>query len=187
MATRTFLALDLDEPIRRQLGNTQRELDRAGATVRWTKAAQLHVTVKFLGDVADEDLPQVCELAQQAAAEVEPFDFEVAAVTPGPPRGAMRMVWVDIADETGRMAQLNSRLESAYAEMGFRRENRRFHPHLTLGRIKAPRRLSELGRAVSAMSTRTFGTQSADNLIVYASQLTPQGPIYTPLAKAPLG
>ena len=187
MATRTFLALDLDEPIRRQLDRTQRELDRVGAAVRWTKRAQLHVTLKFLGDVADEDLADVCELARQAAAEVEAFDFDVTGVTPGPPRGSMRMVWVDIVDPTGRMAELNTRLEEACAAMGFGRENRRFHPHLTLGRIKGPRQLGELGRAVSAMAGRTFGTQPAERLIVYGSELRPQGPIYTPLAEVPLG
>lgn len=186
MPTRTFLALDLDEPIRRHLRRTQQELDAAGAVVRWTAADQLHVTLKFLGDVADADLPGVCEMARQVAGAVEAFDFEVTGVTSAPPAGHMRMVWVDITDPTGRMADLNDALEEAAAAMGFKRENRRFHPHLTLGRVKSAQRVPELRRAIAAVADTAYGSQGADELVVYASQLTDQGPVYAALARVAL-
>jgi len=187
MSTRTFLALDLDDAIRRQLGDVQRELERVGAAVRWTEVGQIHVTLKFLGDVADEDLARVCEIAAKVAAGVESFDFMVTGVTSAPPTGQMRMVWVDIADPTGRMAELHRRLDDAYAELGFRKETRRFRPHLTLGRVKSGRKVPELRRAIAAIAGRQFGNQPAERVTVYSSQLRPSGPIYTPLAEAPLG
>jgi 2'-5' RNA ligase len=187
MPTRTFLALDLDEGVRRKLAALQRELDAAGAVVRWTQSDQIHVTMKFLGDVADEDLAQVCAIAQEAAAEVEAFDFAVAGVVSSPPDGHMRMVWVNIQDPTGLMAELNRRLEEAYSAMGFKAENRRFHPHLTLGRVKSGRAVAELRQAILNVQDAGFCLQPADELIVYGSDLRPDGPIYTPLATLPLG
>jgi 2'-5' RNA ligase len=186
MPLRTFLALDLDEVIRRHLVRTQQELDRAGAVVRWTGLEQLHVTVKFLGDVPDADLPAVCEMAREMAAGVEAFDFQVTGLTSSPPTGHMRMVWVGIEDPTGRMAELNARLEEAAEILGFKREIRRFHPHLTLGRVKSGQRVPELRHAVAAVAETSFGTQGADELVVYSSSLTPEGPIYAAMARVPL-
>jgi RNA 2',3'-cyclic 3'-phosphodiesterase len=186
MPIRTFLALDLDEAIRRHLVRTQQELDRAGAVVRWTGLEQLHVTMKFLGDVNDEDLPAVCEMAREMAASVEAFDFDVTGVISSPPTGHMRMVWVGIEDPTGRMAELNARLEEAAEVLGYKRENRRFHPHLTLGRVKSGKRIAELRHAVDTVAETSFGMQGADELVVYSSELTGDGPIYAALARVPL-
>ena len=187
MGTRTFLALDLDEPIRRQLIDLQGELDAVGAAVRWTRPELLHVTMKFLGDVRDDDdVSRVCVAATEAAGETEAFEFSVAGVVCAPPRGRTRMVWVGVDDETTHMAELHRRLDGAYAAMGFPRENRQFRPHLTLGRLKGDRRVEPLRQAVAGMASRSFGFQRASELVVYASKLRPQGPIYTPLARASL-
>lgn len=187
MGTRTFLALDLDEPLRRQLIELQRELDVVGADVRWTRPELLHVTMKFLGDVRDDnDLSRVCAVATEEAGEIEAFEFSVAGIVCAPPRGRTRMVWVGVDDDTTRMAELHRGLDGAYAAMGFARENRTFRPHLTLGRLKGDRRMEPLRQAVAAMAGRSFGLQQAGELVVYASELRPQGPIYTVLTRAPL-
>lgn len=187
MPTRTFLAFDLDKEIRRQLVAVQQQLDSAGAAVRWTGLEQLHVTLKFLGDVPDELLDEVCGVAAELAEEAEPFDFSVGHITSVPPQGHLRMLWVGIDEPSGRMAELNRRVEDAYAGLGFRMENRGFRPHLTLGRIKSGRNVLQLRQAVAAMGEMQFGLQPADELIVYGSELTRDGPIYTPLATCPLG
>lgn len=187
MPTRTFLAFDLDKEVRRQLAAAQQQLDTAGAVVRWTAPEQLHVTVKFLGDVLDEQLDQVCRLAGELADETEAFDFSVGRITSSPPTGHMRMVWVSIDEPSGRMGELQRRCELAYADLGFRMENRGFHPHLTLGRVKSGRNVLQLRKAIAAMGEMQFGLQPADKMIVYASELTRDGPIYTPLATCPLG
>ncbi len=186
MPIRTFLALDLDEPIRRHLVRTQQILDSAGASIRWTGLNQLHITLKFLGSVDDADIAGVCEMARQAAETVPAFDFDVTGVVSSPPEGHMRMVWVGIDDLTGRMAELNAKLEAAAEQLGFKRENRRFHPHLTLGRIKSGKRIPELRAAVKSVASTSFGTQGADELVVYASQLSPSGPEYAAMARVPL-
>jgi len=186
MATRTFLALDLTAETHRRLGRVQARLAEAGAHVRWVNTEQIHVTVQFLGDVGDEDLPELCRLAAEVAATVEPFDFAVGRVIAAPPGGRMRMVWVEVADPTARMGVLHERLNDLAAGMGLKSETRRFRPHLTLGRIKGREGLGTLRKAIGEIA-EDFGAQWADQLIVYASRLGRDGPVYTPLATAPLG
>jgi 2'-5' RNA ligase len=187
VATRTFLAFDLDEAIRRQLVTVAEQLDSVGAKVRWTELEQLHVTMKFLGAVSDEDLPRVCDAAIEIASAVPAFDFSVARVVSAPPHGHMRMIWVGIDEPTGRMGELHRQLDLCYSGMGYRAEGRGFHAHLTLGRVKSGQRVAQLRQAIAGITDMEFGQQGADELIVYASELTSEGPVYAPLARAPLG
>ena len=187
MSLRTFLALPLDEEIVERLVDVQRSLASAGARVRWVAGENLHLTIKFLGDVTDEQLGEVCRVAEAVAAQIEPFEFSVASVTSVPPAGAMRMVWVGIDEPTGRLEKLHELLEESYAAMGFGKENRSFRPHLTLGRVKGGQNVRQLRAAVSEIAETDFGITSVNELIVFSSQLTPDGPVYSPLAKAKLG
>ncbi len=187
MATRTFVALDLDDAVLRQLAAVQADLDTAGAKVRWTKPGLIHVTLKFLGGVIDEDLAEVCDLAAEVAAGIEPFDFDLAGVVSSPPHGHMRMVWANVTDSTGRMTELHNQLNELYAGMGYKAENRGFRPHLTIGRVKGGQRIPQLRQAISAMAEMDFGVQYADHLTVYSSKLRPEGPVYTAMATAELG
>ncbi len=186
MMTRTFLALDLNTEARHRLGQVQGRLADVGARVRWVDPEQIHVTLQFLGDVADEDTPELCRQVTEAAATVEAFEFELGDVVAVPPHGIMRMIWVEVGDPTARMATLHDRLNALAAGMGYKSETRRFRPHLTLGRVKGRDQLGPLRQGVRE-TAGNFGTQWADQLVVYASGLTPAGPVYTPLATAPLG
>lgn len=160
---------------------------RPGARVRWVATENLHLTVKFLGDVDDRVLADVCAAAEQAAAQVEPFEFVVAGLSAVPPQGLLRMIWAGVTEPSGRLQRLNELLEAAYAEMGFRVENRAFRPHLTLGRVKGSGGNDRIRAAAAEYAQSDFGTQGADRLIVFSSELGPGGPAYTPLAEAPLG
>lgn len=146
----------------------------------------LHLTVKFLGDVDDRLLGDVCSAAEAAAAQVEPFEFAVAGLSAVPPRGLLRMIWAGVTEPSGRLGKLNDLLEAAYAEMGFRVEKRAFRPHLTLGRVKGGGGLDRLRAAAEKYAQTDFGTQSAKKVIVFASKLGPGGPTYTPLHTAGL-
>jgi len=187
MSTRTFLSLDLDDAAIERLAKIQQRLAATGAKVRWTAPENQHVTMKFLGDVTDADLPRVCETAAEIAAGVESFEFAVERIVSVPPAGHMRMVWADIGDPTGRMAELADLLNDAYAAMGYKAENRRFKGHLTLGRVKRGANVGALRDQIDRVGDVGIEPQYADELVVYASELTSEGPIYTALSRAPLG
>ena len=187
MDIRTFLALELCEGTRSRLAAAQERLASAGARVRWVDRRNLHLTVKFLGGVEDRALGEVCAVADRVAGGVEPFEFAVRGLTAVPKAGALRMIWAGIDEPTGRLGRLNELLEQSFAALGFKEEKRAFRPHLTLGRVKGPRGVDELRAAAGAYADTGFGRQRADELVVFSSELTADGPIYTALSRSPLG
>ncbi len=192
MSYRIFLALDIDESTRRRLGSIQSQLDDARSRINWVAPRNLHVTLKFLGDVADSLLPELCRAVSAAAGEGESFDFEVRGVRAIPPaprnsgRG-VRMLWAEVIDPTGRLARLFEQLETALHPLGFARENRSFSPHITLARVRFAGDPSALRAAAGELADEHFGRLRAEQLTIYTSQLQKGGPIYTPIANPPLG
>ncbi len=187
MPVRTFLALPLDEPIVRRLAEAQAALAAVAAHIRWVEPQNLHLTVKFLGDVENDRLSDVCEVAEEIASQSDPFEITVRGLVPAPPSGSMRMVWVGVEEPTARLERMQGLLEEAYAGLGFKMENRRFHPHLTLGRVKSGQNVQRLRAAVEEFARTDFGVQPVEEIVVFSSRLTPEGPIYSPLKKAELG
>lgn len=187
MPSRTFLALDIDGPVRAALAGAAGGLDAGDAKMRLVAEDNIHVTLKFLGDIADEDLAAVARCASQAATGVEPFDFDVRGIVCVPADRRVRMIWAGVTDPTGRMSELRGRLDEALTGLGDREDNRRFTPHVTLARVKFIRDSARLRAAAAVLGEKGFGTQHAGELVVYTSRLTPAGPVYTPAARAPLG
>ena len=185
---RTFLAVDIDEDTRRKLAGLSQRIETAGARVNWVAPENLHVTLNFLGEVGDADLSAVCNAAAEGAGGVQGFEFDVRGVLAVPPRGRqLRMFWAGVEDPDGRMGQLYSRLSAALAELGYPPDSRTFRPHITLARFKSARDPDAVRRAAETFQAECFGTVRATEVVVYSSQLTPQGPIYAPLSRAVLG
>jgi 2'-5' RNA ligase len=187
MAIRTFLAIDLDEPIRRELVAAAGQFPQGDSKVRWVAPENLHVTVKFLGEVADEAAGEVCRAAAEVAGRVEPFDFDVRGLRCVPPGRKMRMIWAGVHEPGGRMAAMFEQLEAALQLLGFPPERRQFQPHITLARITFTRNAAGMQGVADQLAEAHFGSRLADGLVVYQSQLTPGGPIYTPMARAAFG
>jgi len=184
MATRTFLAVDISEAVRQRLAEAMRQLLVPEAKIRWVRPENLHVTVRFLGDVEDGQMAGLCEAVAQAAAGLRPFEFAVERLLVIPPGGRVRMVWAGVDDASGQMIALHDRLQEALHVFDVKRDNRPFRPHLTLGRVKSIRRPEHLCRLVEPYAAERFGTVQAEEVIVYSSKLTPAGPVYAPLARA---
>lgn len=184
---RTFLALDLDETIRdRIVAAAQRSIGSMPG-LRWTAPPNLHVTLQFLGDVTEDLLEHVCRLMTDVAAIIDPFDFVVKGVTCVPPGGDLRMLRVGIQDPGGLMNVLHDELDLALADLGLHEEERGFAPHVTLARVKSVVNQRAIRQAALLLAGEDFGTQHCKYVTAYTSQLTPDGPIYAPLAKSPLG
>jgi len=187
MPMRTFLSLDLDEVIRDRLLAAAAAVGSGGAKMKWVDDQQLHVTLKFLGDVPDERINEVCSIASEVAEGVESFEFHVQGMTCVPPGGSqLRMIWAGVDDPTGRMGVLHERLDEALSGLGLKEEDRAFKPHITLARVRFVKDASVLRAAAQRYLHEAFGTQHAEELVAYSSKLTSEGPIYTPLAKAKL-
>jgi 2'-5' RNA ligase len=148
----------------------------------------MHLTLKFLGDVAAEKTPQVCDTAAEAVAGLEPFDLEIRGVGAFPNAARPRTIWVGTGSGEAQLAKLAERLEKALTELGFAREDRAFHGHLTLGRVRRPSRaLAALTPMLQQRADLALGRTAVREFVVFSSQLERGGPIYEALRRVPLG
>jgi 2'-5' RNA ligase len=184
---RVFCAVELPEEVREAAAAHAARLRRdcPEARASWARPAGLHITLKFLGELERGRVAELSRAAGAAAEGCEPFRLSVEEAGTFPPRGAARVLWLGVRDESGGLARLRRRLEAACEAAGFAREGRAFKPHLTLARLRSPRGALELSEA----HRRTpFGPHAFDvpELLVMRSELGPGGSRYTPLSRHPL-
>jgi len=142
----------------------------------------------FLGELSEDDLGEVCDVTAQVASQHEPFDFNVRGIALVPRTGnKIRMLWGEVADASGAMSAVHASLGKALAGLGLHVEDRRFHPHITLVRVKVCPDAAALRNAAAPSAGAHFGTCRAEHVAVYTSDLTGQGPVYTPAARCRLG
>lgn len=193
MDLRSFIAVELDEGLRRRVAAFQAELARVGSDVKWVEVENLHVTLKFLGDVDDADLPRICQIMDKAVAGRQPFTLWIEGAGSFPPGRPPRTVWVGAREEPpqaaggSRLAAIYRNLDQGLQAVDVPPERREFVPHVTLGRVRSGRAARELAAALAGAADRQFGEQEVTTLTLFESSLDPEGPTYTPLYRAVLG
>ena len=184
---RCFVAVELEDALRRPLiGLLHRQLPRT-RDVRWCTEQQLHVTLKFLGEVSDGQISAVCDAVTAAAEFVEPFSLRLAGLGCFPSERSPRVLWCGVEDDGDGCARWVELADPLFEELGFSRETRRFHPHVTLGRSKNPAGGDVLRRVLEEVSAPTTPTMTVDEIVLFESRLAPGGAQYTPRFKARLG
>lgn len=184
MAIRSFVGLELNEEVRRNIIDLMTELRRTKAPVKWVEPENLHLTLKFLGDVPEDLLDAVKATLHSVAQGTPEFSFRVEGTGGFPNLRRPRVLWVGVVPETSLM-RLQESVETALKALGFPREDRPFHPHITLGRVKRPVTITELLRLLGEYRATAFGVVPATYLTLFRSDLSPQGPTYTPLGRFP--
>ena len=175
---RAFIAIDFDSQIKKQLDDLQRRLRDGPVRLRWTDPAQIHLTVKFLGEVAAEQVAPIQAALNDVARGTAPFEVQVGKVGTFPPGGRPRVVWVGVTPVGDGLMRCRDAVEAAVSPLGFPTEGRAFEPHLTLARCPDPRAGREVFAALSPLRTFDGGVQRVDRLVLYESTLTPYGPRY---------
>jgi len=186
MGIRAFFAVELSPDVRKRLARAMSLLPLAAARAKAVARDNLHITMHFLGDIADAEVMTAHDAANRAAADVAPFEVTIGEIVCVPPEGKLRMLWASVADSDGRLADLYARLGEQLGPEGFRVDHRPFTPHVTLARFRSPPRDDSVQQAVAAAVT-SFGRVTVEELVLYSSQLAKGGPIYSPLARSPLG
>ncbi len=181
---RCFLAIELPRETRERLAALQKRLCALDREVRWTKVDQIHLTVKFLGEVPDAAVGQVCQSADAIARDHPAFDIQVSGTGCFPPRGPARIVWAGLASLPQPLIDCHKACERAFAEMGFPPENRPFHPHLTIGRVRDQRGSHKIRPALESELHFDGGRFTVKELTVFQSVLDRGGPTYTVLSRA---
>lgn len=181
---RVFIAIDIDEQIRKDLGRLQDELrgkaDVRKGDVKWVRPDVMHLTLKFLGEIRDEQAVEVCNITKDVASRYKSFDVDVETVGCFGGRSA-RVLWIGAGQHCEDLLQLQADLEQQLDIVGWPKEARKFSAHLTLCRIRNTKAGFKLAQMVKDYKNVQLGTMAADSVTVYQSELTPQGPIYTSL------
>lgn len=175
---RCFIAVDM--------GNDKviaclRELGRVGAALRLVSPENLHLTLKFLGEVQEELIPEISAAMKDALQGIEPFDTSFRGLGTFPSLNYMRVVWVGIEKSREKLIEVQRSLDERLAKLGFQRD-KRFHPHLTLARVKSPKGKGELREFIMKHADTDFGAVRIERVELKKSVLTPKGPIYTTIA-----
>jgi len=181
---RVFIAIDISEEIRTALSNLQQQLhnkaDIKKGDVKWVAPKNIHLTLKFLGEIRDKQVVDVCNIVKNVAGRYKSFELDVESVGSFGGKSA-RILWVGIGKGIDSLLQLQKDLEQQLASSGWPPEQREFTGHLTLCRVKNSKAGITLATMTEAYKDFKLGTILADSISVYQSQLTPSGPMYTVL------
>jgi len=172
---RAFVALELPGEIRDRLKGAQDRLRSCSARLTIVEPALIHITLKFLGEVAEKDLPRLGDALQ--GVSFTPFPVTVGAVTVNNPKRP-HTVWCPISDG-GKGRDLFLRVEKVLAPLGFEQETRPFTPHATLARVKVPD--PSLFTVLRTMDKTGYGDCIISGMKLKKSTLTPRGPVYEDL------
>jgi len=176
------VAVELVKRVKDELAGVQRALGEFDRDVRWARPEQIHLTLKFLGEVAEERCAEICDAAGAAAADSRPFEIRLANSGCFPPHGRVRIVHVGMAEPSGALQQCRDRCEQVFSELGFAPERRPFSPHLTVGRVREDRTDGRLRQAVEALRPESVG-QSVEAIYVVQSVLARSGAQYTNVSR----
>ena len=184
---RAFLAIDLPTSLRPVLSWAQEELKKSGADVKWVPVGNIHITLKFFGNITETQVEDIGEAVTALAANQDPFTLTVTDAGAFPSPKNPRVVWLGVGGELDVVQEFYRRLEIAFAALGFPPEDRPFSPHLTLGRVKSPEGRTELTQSIVHLPPPEAAPFQVGEVVLFRSNLTPRGATYLPLKVIPLG
>jgi 2'-5' RNA ligase len=185
---RTFSAVDLYSGVKDRLTAIQKQLAEHSGNVKWVRLENLHLTLLFLGEVEQLDVVEICRVVQTRSRKHKPFMLEVQGLGAFPNSRRPKILWAGITDGVGILRKLHADLEEGLLELGcYRREDREYTPHLTLGRLNRDEGAEAWASVLAKHADWQGGTSPVDEVLVMASEMRRDGPEYSVMGRAPLG
>ncbi|MEA4907433.1 MAG: RNA 2',3'-cyclic phosphodiesterase [Chloroflexi bacterium] len=183
-AIRTFIAIDLPLSIRQRIDSIINQLKcEQTASIRWVPAENIHLTLKFLGDVSPKNLEILTKIIQSEVTKYHPFEIHVGGLGAYPSIRRPRVIWIGVKAPATLMSLQNS-IESETHRLGYSAEDRAFSPHLTIGRVShniSQVEVQDIYNKLQNTQTPDMGSFQVDRVLVFRSDLKPTGAVYTPL------
>ena len=187
---RAFIAIEMADAVRASLSSLQGMLrPHQHPYVKWVDPKGIHLTLKFLGNIAQQQVSQIEEAISQASQGVSPFQLQLGGLGAFPSLGRPRVIWVAMTGDIERLVTLQKGIDQALVPLGFAIESRPFTPHLTLGRLReraSPEERKRIGELVMATQSEAATAMKVSEIILMRSRLTPQGAIYSHIAEIEL-
>lgn len=183
-----FIAIDLSPSTTGRVQKLVAELSAAEARVKWIETKNLHMTLKFLGNVDEMDMVALCKALDAVAKEVEPFDIELGGVGAFPDPRFARTLWLGLLRGAEEIMELHKTLDAKLRPLGFRSEERAFKPHLTIGRVQDSEQsvFDDLATRLAALKDFHGGVSDVSEVTLFANDPRRDGPAYDPLHTAEL-
>ena len=178
---RTFIAIELPEKIIYTIKKVQEEIKSYGLKIRWVRPENIHLTLKFLGDTKAADTENVARAVSESVTDYPPISLAVKGIGVFPGIKRPRVIWLGVSNQLDVLTTFQKTLDEKLEAIGFPKEKRPFRGHLTLGRIKSkidPKTLNDALKEFTRFESEHF---LADRIILYKSDLKPNGPVYTKL------
>jgi 2'-5' RNA ligase len=180
---RGFIAIDIEATP--QITTYEKEIAKTGADVKLVEPGNIHITVKFLGDTDEYHIDAIEQSMKESVCAIKPFPITLKGTGVFPNRNYMKVLWIGIMDE-GNIGTIAHAIDEKLEPLGFKKENRGFSPHLTVGRVKTARNKDQLLKVIENYKTVEFTIQKVQSITLKKSELTPKGPIYSTLREVPL-
>lgn len=186
---RTFIAISLPSQVKQIINQYSTILQRQiGGAVRWVSTENIHLTLKFIGDISPASLKTLTEALQTEASQHAQFTLKISGLGVYPNRQHPRVLWIGV-QAPNELGKLQNAIATTTARLGYPTESKSFSPHLTIGRVRDHIRPSELQTIKHALDTTQvseIGEALVNCIQLFRSDLRPEGPIYTSLFRVPL-
>lgn len=180
---RCFIAIECNNAeIITRIMDVQRRLSGTGGNVKHVESENIHMTLKFLGEIDQPQVDQATGIIKRI--KFHPFDFTVEGVGVFPHMRRPATIWAGVTDGVTELARVFNEVDEKLSKQGFRKERRRFHPHLTISRVRTGKNRDQLVEELLQLSDNMFGVIRVDRISMKKSVLTPRGPVYSTLAES---
>lgn len=183
---RSFIAVEISDVVRRNLGAAQSELKKIDANVKWVKPEDIHLTLSFLGGISPRTITGAGEQLDIIGDRGRPLSFNVTGLGTFGKRHLPRVVWAGVMGDIAALSELQTEVHTAMRNLGLPLDDRAFKPHMTIGRVRSARGSDELKRVIGTKRETKFGHVDVSRVIIMKSVLTPVGPKYSVLHESPL-
>ncbi len=188
---RTFLAIDLPLSLKKKLFSLKKDLEPQKAKIKWVEEENFHLTLFFFGELKEKEVKKVIKICEENLGVFPPFELQLTDVSGFPKEDRPRVVFIGCEERTSLLEKLIQTLGQAFKKGGFKLEDRKFHPHITLFRVKHltderayQSYLSDLKESAKKLKGEVF---KVAELTLFASELSSHGPTYLPLKTFSLG
>ncbi|MBM3252106.1 MAG: RNA 2',3'-cyclic phosphodiesterase [Candidatus Omnitrophica bacterium] len=183
---RAFIAIELNKDIQDSLAKIQSQLRAARADVKWVKPENIHLTLKFIGNIEIDLVIKIKEILQEISKIFQNVPADLNELGAFPKIKNPRVIWVGMQTGKDKVIAILEELEKRLAEIGIAKEEKEFHPHVTLGRLRSPHNRSDLVAMLEKNIKIPPLNFTIDKIVLFKSALAPQGPIYEPQAEVSL-
>ncbi|MFH1854724.1 MAG: RNA 2',3'-cyclic phosphodiesterase [Candidatus Omnitrophota bacterium] len=183
---RAFIGVNIGIPAKQQILELINHLKKSNSDVKWVGEPQMHLTLKFLGDIEQDKIPEISNTLKSIALKSSVFEISFSGIGAFPTINRPRIIWLGIGNGSDNLRTLAALVEKEMENMGFTKEERDYKAHLTLGRVRSQKNIKELSKLLSETSFKYQANIRIDRLTLFQSTLTQKGAIYTILSEANL-